>query len=69
MLNGADVTVVDARNRVGGTYWLYAIPWSTARRSKPAANIIDEGHREGQVRPRLRLKLVPILRGGFSLLS
>jgi monoamine oxidase len=67
MLNGADVTVVDARNRVGGRVLTVRDPFVGGQHAEAGGDLIDEGQREiRQLSQELRLKLVPILRGGFG---
>jgi monoamine oxidase len=67
MLNGADVTVVDARNRVGGRVLTVRDPFVDGQHAEAGGDLIDEGQREiRQLAQELRLKLVPILRGGFG---
>jgi monoamine oxidase len=67
MLNGADVTVVDARNRVGGRVLTVREPFVGGQHAEAGGDLIDEGQREiRQLAQDLRLKLVPILRGGFG---
>jgi monoamine oxidase len=67
MLNGAEVTVVDARNRVGGRVLTVRDPFVGGQHAEAGGDLIDEGQREiRQLAQDLRLKLVPILRGGFG---
>jgi monoamine oxidase len=67
MLNGAEVTVVDARNRVGGRVVTVRDPFVGGQHAEAGGDLIDEGQREiRQLAQELRLKLVPILRGGFG---
>jgi monoamine oxidase len=67
MLNGADVTVVDARNRVGGRVLTVRDPFVGGQHAEAGGDLIDEAQREiRQLAQDLRLKLVPILRGGFG---
>jgi monoamine oxidase len=67
MLNGADVTVVDARNRVGGRVLTVRDPFVGGQHAEAGGDLIDESQREiRQLAQDLRLKLVPILRGGFG---
>ncbi len=67
MLNGADVTVVDARDRVGGRVLTVRDPFVGGQHAEAGGDLIDEGQSEIRLLAQeLRLKLVPILRGGFG---
>jgi monoamine oxidase len=64
---GAAVTVVDARDRVGGRVWTIRDGFAENQHAEAGGDMIDEGQQEiralaGQV----GLKLTRILRGGFG---
>ena len=46
MLNGADVTVVDARNRVGGRVWTVREGFVDGQHAEAGGDLIDEGQHE-----------------------
>ena len=46
MLNGADVTVVDARNRVGGRVWTVRDRFVDGQHAEAGGDLIDEGQHE-----------------------
>ena len=43
MLNGADVTVVDARRRVGGRVWTIREPFAERQHAEAGGDLIDDG--------------------------
>jgi monoamine oxidase len=66
-LLGADVTVVDARDRVGGRVWTVRDGFSESQHAEAGGDMIDEDHEE--IRNLCRetgLALTRILRGGFG---
>ncbi|MBA2251163.1 MAG: FAD-dependent oxidoreductase, partial [Nitrospirales bacterium] len=64
---GAQVTVVEARDRVGGRVWTLRDGWRNGQHAEAGADLIDEGQEEMQrLAVRLGLELVPILEGGFG---
>ncbi|MEP6887940.1 MAG: NAD(P)/FAD-dependent oxidoreductase [Nitrospirales bacterium] len=64
---GAQVTVVEARDRVGGRVWTLRDGWRNGQHAEAGADLIDEGQEEMQrLVARLGLELVPILEGGFG---
>ena len=46
MLNGADVTVVDARDRVGGRVWTIRDGFADGQHAEAGGDLIDEGQHE-----------------------
>ena len=67
MLNGADVTVVDARNRVGGRVWTIRDGFADGQHAEAGGDMIDEGHREiRDLAGELGLTLSRILHGGWG---
>jgi monoamine oxidase len=64
---GAQITVVEARDRVGGRVWTLRDGWLNGQHAEAGADLIDEGQEEMQrLAARLGLELVPILEGGFG---
>jgi monoamine oxidase len=64
---GATVTVVEARNRVGGRVWTLRDEWAHGQHAEAGGDLIDEDQQEiKQIVARLGLTLRPILRGGFG---
>ena len=64
---GATVTVVEARNRVGGRVWTLRDEWAHGQHAEAGGDLIDEDQQEiRQIAARLGLTLRPILRGGFG---
>jgi monoamine oxidase len=64
---GAQVTVVEARGRVGGRVWTLRDGWLNGQHAEAGADLIDEGQEEMQrLTARLGLELTPILDGGFG---
>src|SRR5205809_5617225 len=64
---GAEVTVVDARDRIGGRVLTVRDGFKERQHAEAGGDMIDEGQREicGLARD-FGLKLTPILRGGFG---
>ena len=64
---GAQVTVVEVRDRVGGRVWTLRDGWFNGQHAEAGADLIDEDQEEMQrLAARLGLELVPILEGGFG---
>ncbi len=64
---GADVTVVDARNRVGGRVWTIRDGFADGQHGEAGGDMIDEAHHEIRtLAESLGLKLTRILRAGFG---
>jgi len=64
---GADVTVVDARDRVGGRVWTIRNGFAENQHAEAGGDMIDEAQHEiRQLCQELDLRLVRILRGGFG---
>jgi monoamine oxidase len=64
---GAQVTVVEVRDRVGGRVWTRRDGWLNGQHAEAGADLIDEDQEEMQrLAARLGLELVPILEGGFG---
>ena len=64
---GADVTVVDARNRVGGRVWTIRDGFADGQHAEAGGDMIDEAHHElRSLAESLGLKLARILRAGFG---
>jgi monoamine oxidase len=64
---GADVTVVDARDRVGGRVWTIRDGFAERQHAEAGGDMIDEEQREiRELAGELGLKLTRILRGGFA---
>lgn len=67
ILNGANVTIVDARNRVGGRVWTVRDRFVDGQHAEAGGDLIDEGQQEIRtLAEELGLKLSRILRGGFG---
>jgi len=67
---GAQVTVVEARDRIGGRVWTLRDGWLNEQHVEGGADLIDEGQDEMQrLAAKLRLELVPILEGGFGFVT
>ena len=61
---GAHVTVVEARDRIGGRVWTLRDGWLNEQHAEAGADLIDEGQDEMQrLAVKLRLELSPILEG------
>src|ERR1044071_2019265 len=64
---GADVTVVDARERVGGRVWTIRDGFAERQHAEAGGDLIDEAQHEMRALPdQAGLKLARILRGGFG---
>jgi monoamine oxidase len=64
---GADVTVFDARDRVGGRVWTIRDGFAERQHAEVGGDMIDEAQHEiRELAGELGLKLTRILRGGFS---
>jgi monoamine oxidase len=64
---GADVTVVDARDRVGGRVWTIRDGFSEGQHAEAGGDMIDEQHHElRNLCAEIGLTLTRILRGGFG---
>jgi monoamine oxidase len=67
MIKGADVTVVDARSRIGGRVWTVRDRFADGQHAEAGGDLIDEGQQEiRQLAGELGLTLSRILRGGFG---
>ena len=67
---GAQVTVVEARDRVGGRVWTLRDGWLNDQHVEGGADLIDEGQDEmARLAAKLRLDLIPILDGGFGFVT
>ncbi|HKN85242.1 MAG TPA: NAD(P)/FAD-dependent oxidoreductase [Nitrospiraceae bacterium] len=67
---GAHVTVVEARDRIGGRVWTLREGWLNEQHVEAGADLIDEGQDEMQrLAAKLRLELIPILAGGFGFVT
>jgi monoamine oxidase len=64
---GADVTVIDARDRVGGRVWTIRDGFAGKQHAEGGGDLIDEAQHEiRQLAEELGLRLTRILRGGFG---
>lgn len=64
---GAKVTVIEARDRVGGRVFTFRSPLRYSHHSEAGGDLIDEGQDEiCKLATSLGLRLVPILRRGFT---
>src|SRR5579864_347359 len=64
---GADVTVLDARDRVGGRVWTIREGFAEGQHAEAGGDMIDEAQHEIRaLAAELGLKLTRILRGGFA---
>ena len=64
---GADVTVVDARQRVGGRVWTIRDGFANRQHAEAGGDMIDgEQHEIRRLAASLGLKLTRVLRGGFG---
>jgi monoamine oxidase len=64
---GASVTVVDARDRVGGRVATVRDGWVGGQRAEAGADLIDDDHRAVRtLAEQLQLRLVRVLRGGWA---
>src|SRR5215467_9662689 len=67
MANGADVIVVEARERVGGRTWTIRNGFTAGQHAEAGGDLIDESQTEiRQVARELGLTFAPILRHGFG---
>lgn len=67
MAMGAAVTVVEARNRVGGRVWTVRDGFAEGQHAEAGGDFIDENHEElRRLAESLNLELVQILRHGWS---
>lgn len=67
MSMGADVTVIDARERVGGRVWTIRDGFLNRQHAEAGGDMIDDAQHEiRQLALSLGLKLVPMLKGGFG---
>jgi monoamine oxidase len=64
---GADVTVIDARDRVGGRVWTIRDGFAEGQHAEAGGDMIDEAQHEiRDLCKELGLRLTRILRGGFG---
>ena len=64
---GADVTVIDARDRVGGRVWTIRDGFAESQHAEAGGDLIDEAQNEiRDLCKEMGLKLTRILRGGFG---
>jgi len=64
---GANVTIVDARDRVGGRVWTFRDGFADGQHAEAGGDLIDDDQHEiRDLAQQLGLKLVRILRGGFG---
>jgi monoamine oxidase len=64
---GADVTVIDARDRVGGRVWTLRDGFAEGQHAEAGGDMIDEAQQEiRNLCKELGLKLARVLRGGFG---
>ena len=64
---GADVTVIEARERVGGRVWTIRDGFASKQHAEAGGDLIDEAQHEiRHLSEELGLTLTKILRGGFS---
>jgi len=64
---GADVTVIEARDRVGGRVWTIRDGFDERQHAEAGGDMIDEAQHEiRQLAEGLGLRLTRILRGGFA---
>src|SRR5437763_1542829 len=67
LLNGADVTVVDARHRIGGRVLTVRDAFAERQHAEAGGDMIDDGQHEIRtLAEELGLKLTRILRRGFG---
>src|SRR4030095_16283420 len=64
---GATVTVVDARERVGGRVWTVRDGFADGQHGEAGGDMIDEEHKEiRELAGQLGLKVTRVLRNGFG---
>ncbi|MQA28642.1 MAG: FAD-dependent oxidoreductase [Luteitalea sp.] len=64
---GADVTIIEARDRVGGRVFTIRNGFAESQHGEAGGDMIDQGHEEvRRLTQELGLKLVPILHRGFG---
>ena len=64
---GARVTIVDARDRVGGRVWTVRDGFADGQHAEAGGDLIDEDQKEiRELAEQLGLKLARILRSGFG---
>src|SRR5258707_15032663 len=64
---GADVTVIDARDRIGGRVWTIRDGFAGKQHAEAGGDLIDEAQHEiRHLSAELGLTLTRILRGGFT---
>ena len=64
---GADVTIVEARDRVGGRVWTIRDGFADSQHAEAGADLIEESQREiRRLIEELGLKVTRILRGGWG---
>src|SRR5215470_20051865 len=64
---GAAVTVLEARDRVGGRVWTVRDGFAERQHAEAGGDLIDEGQQEiRRLAEDVGLKLTRILRGGFG---
>ena len=64
---GADITIVDARTRIGGRVWTIREGFAASQHAEAGGDMIDHDHHEIRaVAGELGLTLTRILRGGFG---
>src|SRR5438477_1641376 len=64
---GAEVTILDARNRVGGRVWTIREGFAEGQHAEAGGDMIDEAQHEIRaLADTLGLKLSRILHGGFG---
>lgn len=67
LASGADVTVIDARERVGGRVWTIRDGFGEGQHAEAGGDMIDEAQHEiRDLCKEVGLKLTRILRGGFG---
>jgi monoamine oxidase len=67
---GAQVTVVEARDRIGGRVWTLRDGWLNEQHVEGGGDLIDENQEEMQrLAAKLSLELIPILDGGFGFVA
>ncbi|MGE3151241.1 MAG: flavin monoamine oxidase family protein [Nitrospiraceae bacterium] len=65
--SGAQVTVLEARDRIGGRVWTLRDGFVEGQHAEAGGDLIDEDHEAiHRMAGELRLTLTPILRGGFA---